>query len=340
MTTTSDTRRLFLFYLAPEFTLLAFTSALETLRLANQVIGDEVYEWRIVTSDGKAVRASCGLSITPDLALVEARKLRASGVKLGMAIVCAGRNVQKHLDRSLDQWLRECRSQRIPLGAICTGAHLLAKAGLLVDKRCTIHWENYPSFAEAFSDSQARPQLYEVDDGIYTCAGGTSSLDMMLHIVSEHHGSEAARKICQQAIVGTVRHRSERQRLPFSLSQDIKHRTLQAAIELMAENVAQTLPLAFLAKKVGISRRQLERQFQTSTGCSPSRFYVKLRVERARALLEQTAMPVVEVAIACGFTSGSHFAKVYRTSEGESPIQTRKPQRSKDRMASSAVMSG
>ncbi|MBO0132236.1 hypothetical protein [Agrobacterium burrii] len=88
MTTTSDTKRLFLFYLAPEFTLLAFTSALETLRLANQVIGKEVYEWRIVTSDGKTVRASCGLSITPDLSLAEARKLRTGGVKLDMAIVC------------------------------------------------------------------------------------------------------------------------------------------------------------------------------------------------------------------------------------------------------------
>ncbi|MBO0132238.1 GlxA family transcriptional regulator [Agrobacterium burrii] len=244
-----------------------------------------------------------------------------------------------HVDKSLDQWLRECRAQRIALGAICTGPHLLAKAGLLVDKRCTIHWENYPSFAEAFSDAQARPQLYEVDDGIYTCAGGTSSLDMMLHIVSEHHGPDVARKICQMAIVGAVRHKSERQRLPFSLSQDIKHRTLQAAIELMAENVTQTLPMDLLAKKVGISRRQMERQFHSNTGCSPSRFYVKLRVERARSLLEQTAMPVVDVAVACGFTSSSHFAKVYRTNEGESPIETRKPKRAKDLMASSAAMS-
>ncbi|GCA49383.1 HTH-type transcriptional regulator CdhR [Sinorhizobium sp. KGO-5] len=339
MRTASDTKKLFLFYLAPEFTLLAFTSALETLRLANQVSGDEVYEWRIVTSDGKAVRASCGLLITPDLSLAEARNLKAGGVKLAMAIVCAGRNVQKHLDKSLDKWLRECRSQRIPLGAICTGPHLLANAGLLVDKRCTIHWENYPSFAEEFSDAQALPQLYEVDDGIYTCAGGTSSLDMMLHIVSEHHGPDVARRICQQAIVGVVRHRSERQRLPFSLSQDVKHRALRAAIELMSENMTQTLPLPVLAKKVGISRRQMERQFQSNTGCSPKRFYVKLRVERAKALLEQTAMPVVEVAIACGFTSSSHFSKVYRTSEGETPIQTRKPKRAKDLMASSRAMS-
>ncbi|MET4687633.1 GlxA family transcriptional regulator [Sinorhizobium fredii] len=339
MKTASDTKKLILFYLVPEFTLLAFTSALEALRLANQVIGDEVYEWRIVTRDGKIVRASCGLSITPDLSLTEARKLRTGGVKLDMAIVCAGRNVQDHLDRTLDAWLRECRSQRIAIGAICTGPYLLANAGLLVDKRCTIPWENYPSFAEVFSDAQASPQIYEVDDGIYTCAGGTSSLDMMLHIISEHHGPDAARKICQQAIVGTVRHRSERQRLPFSLSQDIKHRALQAAIELMSENMTQTLPLTLLAKKVGISRRQMERQFQSNTGCSPSRFYVKLRVERAKALLEQTAMPVVEVAIACGFTSSSHFSKVYRTNEGETPIQTRKPKRSKDLMASSTAMS-
>jgi len=339
MPITSDTKKLFLFYLAPEFTMLAFTSALEALRLANQVVGQEVYDWRIVSSDGKPVRASCGLSISPDISLAEARGMRQVGARLDMAIVCAGRNVQRHIDKSLDKWLRECRVKRIPVGAICTGPYLLAHAGLLEGKRCTIHWENLPAFLEAFSDIQASPQLYEVDDGIYTCAGGTSSLDLMLHIIAEDHGPDIAREICQQAIVGVVRHRSERQRVPLSLSQDIKNNTLKAIIELMEENVTRTLPLTLLAKKVGISRRQMERYFHVNTGCSPSRFYLKLRVERAKALLEQTAMPVVEVAVACGFTSSSHFAKVYRSNEGKSPIQARRPKHPNGIMSSSAAMS-
>ncbi len=332
-------KRLFLFYLAPEFTMLAFTSALETLRLANQVIGTDVYDWRIVARDRNPVTASCGLSITPDLSLAEARSLPAQPSTLDMVVVCAGRNVQTHLDKSLDTWLRECRTKKLPIGAICTGSYLLANAGLLTDKRCTIHWENYPSFSEAFSEALPSSQIYEVDDRIYTCAGGISSLDMMLHIVFEHHGADVARDICQLAIIGSVRHRSERQRLPLSLAQDIKNRAMKAAIELMEENIAETLPLNIIADRIGISRRQMERQFQSNTGCTPRVFYQKLRVQRAKSLLEQTGMPVIDVAVACGFASSSHFAKVYRTNEGRSPLETRKPKRPKGILPSSAALS-
>ncbi|PSH60798.1 GlxA family transcriptional regulator [Phyllobacterium sophorae] len=322
---TSDTNKLFLFYLAPEFTMLAFSSALEALRLANQILSDNAYAWRLVSADGEAVRASCGLSISADLSLAEARRQVADGLVVRMAIVCSGRNVQHYVDKCLDSWLRECRKRRIPLGALCTGSHLLAHAGLLREKRCTIHWENYPSFAEQFTDTLISPHIYEVDDEIYTCAGGTTSFEMMLHIIGQDLGSEVAIEVCQQAIVAGVRDRFERQRLPFSLSDRVKNETLKAIIRMMEENLTEPLPLEAIAKKVRISRRQMERQFSSEFACGPARYYVRLRLERAKSLLKQTGMPVVEVAVACGFVSASHFSRAYRTAEGLSPHETRNP---------------
>ncbi|WP_429809047.1 GlxA family transcriptional regulator [Ensifer sp. B1-9] len=320
----SDGKKLLLFYLAPEFTMLAFTSALEVLRLANQVLEADAYEWRLVSADGSCIRASCGLAIDTDLSLAEARRRVNDGLDVRMAIVCSGRNVQHHVDKGLDSWLRECRKRRITLGALCTGSHLLAHAGLLREKRCTIHWENYPSFAERFADALLSTQIYEVDDEIYTCAGGTSALEMMLHIIGQDFGFDVAVEVCQQAIVAGVRDRSERQRLPFSLPQGVRSKNLKAAIRIMEQNLTEPLPLHVVAAKVGISRRQMERYFRHEFACSPARYYVRLRLERAKSLLKQTGMPVVEVAVACGFASASHFSKTYRIAEGVPPHESRK----------------
>jgi transcriptional regulator GlxA family with amidase domain len=316
---------LFLFYLAPEFTMLAFTSALEVLRLANQVLGYETYKWQLVSDRGDPVIASCGISINVDISLAQAKELTSKGDRPRMVVVCAGRNVQIHRNRSIDHWLRSCRLRGIELGAVCTGAYLLGQAGVLRDKRCTIHWENFPAFSEQFPDALPSSQIYEVDNGIYTCAGGTASLEMMLHIVGQDFGSKAATEVCELAIVASVRDKSERQRLPFSLAQSVKNPALKSLVYAMEENLVETLPLGDLALRVGLSRRQIERLFRCEFDCSPARFYIRLRLERAKSLLEQTTMPVVDVAIACGFVSASHFSKMFRSVLGVSPHQTRKP---------------
>lgn len=170
MNTVLGPKSVFYFYLTPEFTMLAFTTALETLRLANQVLGHDKYVWQIVSADGRPVRASCGLQLGADLSLDEARsQTRATSAR--MVIVCAGQDVERYANRSLASWLRECRETRIPLGAVCTGAYLLAQAGILDKRRCTIHWENLAAFSERFSNVQPSPQIYAVDDDIYTCPG-------------------------------------------------------------------------------------------------------------------------------------------------------------------------
>ena len=322
MDTRSAQTSVFYFYVTPEFTMLAFTNALEILRLTNQVLGRDKYEWRIVSCDGEAVRASCGLQLGADLSLEEARsKVRNSST--GMVILCAGQNVQQYGSRGLDGWLRECRTWRVPLGAVCTGSHLLARAGILRHRRCTIHWENLPSFSESFIEARPNSQIFEVDDEIYTCAGGASSIEMMLHIIGREHGADIAAAVCQLAIVATLRDRSERQRMPYALPISVRNPNLQALVRMMEDNISEPLQLALVAGKVGISRRQMERYFREVFDCSPGRYYMRLRIESAKSLLKHTSMPVVEVAIACGFISASHFSKIFRSFEGTSPHESR-----------------
>ena len=316
--------RTFVFYLVPEFTLLAFSSAIEALRLANQVIGHEQYRWRLVSADGHPVMASNGICISAGRSLPEERARQYELPKPFMALVCSGRRVAEHADRSTEAWLRECRRRGIAVGALCTGTYLLARSGIIGERRCTIHWENSPAFAEQFNGSSLTSGLFEVDDGIYTCAGGAASFDMMLHLIGQEHGPRIVAEICSQALISRLRDKSERQRLPFASAQGVSNPIIKAAVHLMEDNLSDPIPLAELSRRLRLSRRQIERLFQNELQFSPARYYLKLRLERARLLLTQTSMAVVEIAVACGFVSASHFTKCYRLIDGRTPQSERK----------------
>lgn len=322
--TSPDRETTIAFYLVPEFTMLAFTSAIEPLRLTNQVVGFGAYKWRLISLDGGNVRASCGVSVSADHSLTEERALNFTERRSRMVIVCGGKNIEKHYSRPLGGWLRECRQSGGSVGALCTGAHILAEAGLLQDRRCTIHWEKYPVFAERFATISPSSGIYEVDNGIYTCAGGAASFDMMLHLIEQRFGPAVTTAICHQALIGRVRDKAERQRLPFASSREVVNPALRAAVIQMEENLAEPIPLTALAARLHLSRRQVERLFHRELGCSPARYYLGLRLERAKLLLSQTAMPIIDIAIACGFVSASHFSKCYRAQEGISPQESRK----------------
>ena len=315
--------RQFVFYLVPEFTMLAFTSAIEALRLANGILGYEAYRWRVISAGGENVRASCGLLVATEGSVAQERLLLAHADRPSMAIVCTGKNVEKYHDRAADAWLRECRHRGVAVASLCTGAHLLAQAGLLKDRRCTIHWENFPGFTERFTDVSVNSGLFEIDNGILTCAGGTASFDMMLHLIDQDYGETVVSGICEQALIERARGPADRQRIPLRLRLGVNNPTVVKAVSLMEAHLTEPLRLEELADAVGLSRRQVERLFHLQLQRSPARYYLELRLERARMLLIQSAMPVIEVAVACGFVSSSHFSKCYRETYGCSPQATR-----------------
>ncbi|PLX38492.1 MAG: AraC family transcriptional regulator [Hyphomicrobiales bacterium] len=316
--------RHFVFILIPDFTLMAFSSAVEPLRMANRVLKKEAYSWSVVTLDGQPVKASNGLSVVPDGSLADLKTGRLGFHRPDMVLVCSGVTVERLSSADLFGYLRRLHGQGVPIGGMCTSAWLLARAGLLEDRRCAIHWETLPSFAETFPDVEVQADLFEVEDNIYTCAGGTAAIDMMLHLVGEQLGPAVAERVSEQCIIDRVRKPQDRQRLPLNARVGVHNSKLLAMIELMESHLAEPLTLAQIADKTGLSRRHVERLFRQLLGRSPARYYLDLRLDRARHLLLQSDMSIVEVAIACGFVSASHFSKCYRELYGRSPQADRR----------------
>ena len=293
------------FYLVPQFSMIAFSSAIEPLRMANQLSGQELYSWSLVSSDGEPVLCSNGISIAAD-------DKAGSRERFDAVIVCSGINIHKIDDEPGMLWLKQLEKTGTILGAVCTGTLLLAKAELLADRRCTIHWENLASTREQFPQLVISPELFEIDEDRYTCAGGTAPLDMMLCEIRNKHGANLATRISEQYMCERIRDQNDRQRVPLTQRIGASQPKLAEAVSLMEANIEEPMTLDELSHHVGLSRRQLERLFQRYLQCVPTRYYLELRLERARQLLLQTGMPIVDIALACGFISAPHFSKCYR----------------------------
>jgi transcriptional regulator GlxA family with amidase domain len=191
----------FAFVLLPKFSMMAFASAIEPLRIANRMAERTLYDWQIVSKEGGLVRASNGCMVATDQGLAEVSV--APGQNLPTLILCTGLGAEHIADRELFAWLRRADRSGAVLGAICTGAHLLARAGLLDGHRCTIHWENLPGFMEQFPEIDVSADLFEVDRNRLTCAGGTAARDLMLHLIARDHGQALAVKVSEQCLHGS-----------------------------------------------------------------------------------------------------------------------------------------
>ena len=314
------------FLLLPGFSQLAFSSALEPLRMANHLSDRALYAWRLVSRDGAPVRASSGLATAVDHAMAEAPAP-------DLLLVCAGVDVQDHCARDTLAWLRRLAAERTPLGAVCTGGYVLAKAGLLDGYRCTLHWEHFSSIHEAllFPAVTFTSELFVLDRDRYTCSGGIAPLDMMLTLIARQQGLELAEAIAEEFIHERIRGTGDHQRLPLRVRLGHSHPKLEEVATLMEANLQEPLSLDELANYANLSRRQLERLFQRYVDCPPLKYYQELRLARARLLLRQTHMPITEVALACGFISPPHFSKCYHDRFGHSPSGERK--RRRDRQA-------
>lgn len=308
--------REFVFLLCPDFSLIAFAAAIEPLRLANRVARRPLYRWQLVSEEGAAVACSNGSVVVPDAGLSDLRRGTT-------AIICAGLNLTKASSRPILTWLRRQARLGVRLGGVCTGAYPLARAGLLDGKRATIHWENQSAFAEEFPEVHLSNLLYCVEENVVTCAGGTASSDMMLYLIGQHQGPDLASLVADRLIHTPVRSGSDEQRLSVPARIGVRHPKLVQVIQTMERATEEPISPSDLAKGVNMSTRQLERLFRRYLNRSPKRYYMELRLEKARNLLLQTDMSVINVALACGFTSPSHFSKCYRAHFNRTPYRER-----------------
>ena len=306
----------FVFLLMENFTLIAFAGAIEPLRIANRMAGRTLYEWRVVSETGGPVTASNGVAVQADGGLSELGRETA-------IIVVGGLMVKQAISRPILTWLRREARRGIPVGAVCTGAQVIAQAGLLDGRRCTIHWENRDSFEEDFPDIELLPNVYVVDRDRWTAAGGAASADLMLKLIAQRHGAELANLVADQMIHTSIRSEMDEQRLSIPTRIGVRHPKLATVIHRMEEHVEEPVSPTVLARDVGMSTRQLERLFRRYLNRSPKRYYMELRLGKARNLLMQTDMSVINVALACGFASPSHFSKCYRALYKTTPYRER-----------------
>lgn len=305
------------FILLPEFTMIGFSAGVEPFRLANRLSEQSLYACDSYSLDGQPVRASNGMSVNVDGSL--------EGIEgLETVFVCGGLNIKSYVTKPLIQKLRRAASHGTELGAICTGTEVLAAAGLLDGYSCTIHWENMPSFIEEYPDLDVVSELFEIDRNRYTCAGGTAALDLSLRLIALHYDLATATAVADQLMHHRIRDGHEGQRMELRSRLGVSHPKLIAVIDQMEQSLEEPVNCSDLAIGVGLSTRQLERLFRKYLGTAPTKYYLSLRLNRARYLLRQTSLPILSVALACGFVSASHFSKCYREHFSRTPSQERR----------------
>jgi len=308
------------FLLVRDFTLISMSAAVEPLRMANRICREQVYDWMTISEDGGAVCASDNLSVNVDDSIASEDLLR----RVDAIIVCGGRRIENQVTEPLLRFLKKAAQSGIGIGATCTGSYALAKAGVLDGYRCTVHWENIAAMTDAFPDVRITRSIYAIDRNRYTSSGGTAPIDMMLYFVRNQCGAEVSAGVADQFIYERVRNANDVQRVPLRHFVGQQSTKLTTAVELMEANIREPISQVELAIYVDLSRRQLQRLFQKYLFCTPSRYYLHLRLQRARALLHQTKMNLVEISAQTGFVSTSHFSKSYKEHFGYSPSAERR----------------
>ena len=301
----------------PNFTLLSLGSLLEPMRMANQLAGRELYDWRLVSADGQQVVASDGVRLAVDAAIEDAPPC-------DLLIVAGGWDITASFTDAHLDYLRQQASQGLRLGAVCTGTYVLAAAGLMDGHPCSIHWENMASLHEQHPLVLCTNQLFTITDQRVTSSGGTAPLDMMLNLIAGEHGVSLSNAISQMFVIDRIRSDTEHQKVPLKVTTGLAPQKLMEAVGLMEANIEEPISLQELSELLGVSRRQLERLFKGNLNCSPCRYYMRVRLHRARQLLKQTTLSIIEIALLCGFVSTPHFSKCYRSHLGISPRQERR----------------
>lgn len=305
------------FLLIPHFSMMSFSAAIEPLRSANRMSERELFDWQLISVDGMEVMASNGIAIAVSQSLEQLHKV-------DMLVVCSGLDpLQCAANHRLHQQLRRLTHDGAKVGAISAGSFILADAGLLAGRRCTVHWEYADLFSSQYPKLALSRDLYVVDRDVFTCSGGTAALDMMLHFISEASTPEIAVAVAEQFIHPQIRNQEDRQRLELHAHYGIECPKLIEIVKLMEGAIDKPLDTKQIASRVGISSRQIERLFRDQIGTTPKAFYLELRLARARTLLRQTISPIMGVALECGFQSTSHFCHAYKRVFGVTPTHER-----------------
>jgi transcriptional regulator GlxA family with amidase domain len=308
------------FLLIDGFAMMSYASVAEPFRAANVLAGRRLYEWQHISTGDAVVRASNGAQLGADAKT-------GDELALDLLLVCAGGNPAGFNDPATLAWLRYVASRGVRIGGVSGAPYILARASLLDGYRCTIHWEHRPAFIEAFPKLLVQRGLYVIDRDRLTCAGGTAGLDLAIELIAADHGSALATMVGDWYLRTQLRDAGATQRMSLGERYNVNNEKILGALALMEANPEEPLDRALLARQTGVSVRQLERLFADHLGTTIGSSYLDIRLARAMALLKETSLAVMDVAVACGFVSSSHFSRAFKRRYGASPRTLREMSR-------------
>lgn len=270
--------------------------------------------------DGRPVLSDLGLPVPADGALTPA----ALDTLSVLLVFASGLPAALPPSDALVVTLSAALHPRRVLGGVHAGAFWLAAAGLLGGCRASVHWSLHEAFAERYPQVALSANLFEFDQQRLTCGGGVAVLDLFLALTARQHGQALAGQVAEHLLLERLRPGDERQRVGLRTQLGVTPPKLARAVALMEAHMEDLLTTDQLADLVGVSRRQLERLFKQALDQAPSQYYLELRLNHARQLLRQTSGSILQIALSCGFSSGSHFSNAYRQHFGVSPRETRR----------------
>jgi len=308
------------FVLTPRFTLTAFAGFIDALRLAADE-GDRsrplLCRWAVLGEIGEPIISSCGTSILPTAPLESPESYDYLIVVGGL--LHGGQQVPVRVSA----FLREAAAVNITLAGLCTGSFVLARAGLLDGYLSCVSWFHRDDFMREFPACRVvSDQMFVVDRDRLTCAGGTSVVHLAAYLIERRIGRANAVKALRILI--------EQQPLPprtlqpeQALSVRSNDTLVHKAMLLLEQNLHQPTSIEDLCQPLGIGRRQLERRFQRDIGLSPAQYRQRLRLERARWLLGNSDLDMIEISLQCGFQDSGSFSRAMRQFSGLTPSQMR-----------------
>ncbi|MGW2570647.1 GlxA family transcriptional regulator [Streptomyces sp. NPDC001537] len=277
------------------------------------------YRLRTASLDGAPVRTSSGLTLVPDQALADAPAPHTLLVPGGQGTRRPGP------DPRLTGWLRECGPRAERLVSVCTGAILLAEAGLLDGRRATTHWAYCDKLARDHPSVEVDPDPIYVRDGhVFTSAGVTSGIDLALALVEEDLGREVALAIARHLVVFLRRPGNQAQFSAQLAAQTARREPLREVQQWITEHPDGDLDVESLAARAALSPRHFARAFQAETGMTPGRYVDRVRLEHARRLLEDTADGIEEISRASGYGTPEAMRRAFVRTLGTAPAEYRR----------------
>lgn len=314
----------FTIVLLPGFSQLCLASLVEPLHIVNNLTRSEQFRWRLACPGGSSVKSAAGFELGVSTTLDDENNRILAGHRPRQVFFCSGEGVQDQIDSSLIRLVRSCVRLQIPVVALGSATFILAHAGLLADAACTVHWPKICALSERYGRINVQNSLFVGDGLITTCAGEFAAFDLVIDLIGKYLGNDLVREVCALVLADRWRSGEQRQSAPLALGHRVTSSKLVAAARLMEQHVDDKISIDDLARQVRVSRRQIERLFRQHLGMTPWQYYTALRLERARQLVRFTTMPIIEIAVACGFETASHFTKCFRSKFNISPSSLRR----------------